>query len=204
MVSAHHRTRSPPKRWYAGCSPSSFAFTLILFAMIAYLSCTRHRRLGHQQPGGLGLGPSPTSSSGSASVTPGTLISAILFLFRQKWRTSINRFAEAMTHLRRHLRRALPRHSRRPRRGWSTGCCPIPNPDATCGRTSAARCCGTCSRSAPTPRSRCCSGTWVWSPTWPRLRDRATTQVRQIVLRRLRLGWRGSATATGTTTRWPT
>src|SRR5208282_5621795 len=27
----------------------------------------------------------------------GTLISAILFLFRQKWRTSINRSAEAMT-----------------------------------------------------------------------------------------------------------
>jgi len=27
----------------------------------------------------------------------GTLISAILFLFRQKWRTSVNRFAEAMT-----------------------------------------------------------------------------------------------------------
>src|SRR5476651_87155 len=27
----------------------------------------------------------------------GTLISAILLLFRQKWRTSINRFAEAMT-----------------------------------------------------------------------------------------------------------
>ncbi|MFT7581386.1 MAG: Ni/Fe-hydrogenase subunit HybB-like protein, partial [Myxococcota bacterium] len=27
----------------------------------------------------------------------GTLISAVLFLFRQKWRTSINRYAEAMT-----------------------------------------------------------------------------------------------------------
>ena len=27
----------------------------------------------------------------------GTLISAILFLFRQKWRSSLNRFAEAMT-----------------------------------------------------------------------------------------------------------
>ncbi|HCN05765.1 MAG TPA: hydrogenase, partial [Bacteroidetes bacterium] len=27
----------------------------------------------------------------------GTLISAILFLFRQKWRTAINRSAEAMT-----------------------------------------------------------------------------------------------------------
>ena len=28
---------------------------------------------------------------------PGTLISAILFLFRQKWRTAINRYSEAMT-----------------------------------------------------------------------------------------------------------
>src|SRR6202042_1188088 len=28
---------------------------------------------------------------------PGTLISAILLLFQQEWRTSINRFAEAMT-----------------------------------------------------------------------------------------------------------
>jgi molybdopterin-containing oxidoreductase family membrane subunit len=27
----------------------------------------------------------------------GTLISAVLFLFRQKWRTAINRFSEAMT-----------------------------------------------------------------------------------------------------------
>ena len=34
----------------------------------------------------------------------GTLISAILFLFRQKWRTSINRSAEAMTLVRRDLR----------------------------------------------------------------------------------------------------
>ena len=36
----------------------------------------------------------------------GTLISAILFLFRQKWRTSINRFAEAMTIFAVDLRRA--------------------------------------------------------------------------------------------------
>ena len=56
----------------------------------------------------------------------GTLISAILFLFRQKWRTSINRSAEAMTHLRRHLRPALPGHPRRPR--WlAYWLFPIPN-----------------------------------------------------------------------------
>ena len=45
----------------------------------------------------------------------GTLISAILFLFRQKWRTSINRAAEAMTHLRGDVRAASSRHPRRPR-----------------------------------------------------------------------------------------
>ena len=57
----------------------------------------------------------------------GTLISAILFLFRQKWRTSINRFAEAMTHLRGHLRADLPRHPRRPRLATPTGCSRCPN-----------------------------------------------------------------------------
>ena len=46
----------------------------------------------------------------------GTLISAILLLFRQKWRTSISRSAEAMTHLRRHVRRRSSRciHMGRP------------------------------------------------------------------------------------------
>ena len=38
----------------------------------------------------------------------GTLISAILFLFRQKWRTSINRSAEADDAVRRDVRRHLP------------------------------------------------------------------------------------------------
>ena len=36
----------------------------------------------------------------------GTLISAILFLFRQKWRTSINRAAEAMTMAKRAQKRS--------------------------------------------------------------------------------------------------
>jgi hypothetical protein len=55
-----------------------------------------HRHLGPEQDGGwafditnfvfwVGIGHA------------GTLISAVLFLFRQKWRTSVNRSAEAMT-----------------------------------------------------------------------------------------------------------
>jgi hypothetical protein len=43
----------------------------------------------------------------------GTLISAILFLFRQDWRTSINRFAEAMTSSR-SCARAVPAPAHRP------------------------------------------------------------------------------------------
>ena len=56
-----------------------------------------HRHLGHQ----------PARSPGACAIVnfvwwigighAGTLISAILLLLRQKWRTSINRFAEAMT-----------------------------------------------------------------------------------------------------------
>jgi hypothetical protein len=44
----------------------------------------------------------------------GTLISAILLLFKQQWRMSISRFAEAMTHLRGGLRGHLPAAPHRP------------------------------------------------------------------------------------------
>ena len=57
----------------------------------------------------------------------GTLISAILLLFRQQWRTSINRFAEAMTLFAVACARLFPLfHTGRP---WlpPTGCCPYPN-----------------------------------------------------------------------------
>ena len=56
-----------------------------------------HRHLGQQPARSAGRSTSRTSCGGSASATPGTLISAILLLLRQTWRTSINRFAEAMT-----------------------------------------------------------------------------------------------------------
>jgi molybdopterin-containing oxidoreductase family membrane subunit len=85
----------PPKTWYAVFA-ISLVFFAILNAMIAYLLWEGTGVWGIQAPVGwgwaivnfvfwVGIGHA------------GTLISAILFLFRQKWRTSINRFAEAMT-----------------------------------------------------------------------------------------------------------
>jgi Fe-S-cluster-containing dehydrogenase component len=56
----------------------------------------RHRHLGQQPPGGWGFGIINFVfwvGIGHA----GTLISAILFLFRARWRNAIARFAEAMT-----------------------------------------------------------------------------------------------------------
>ena len=84
-----------PRAWYIAfaCSVSVVG---VLGIMIAYLIFT-----------GVGVwGLNNPVSWGWAIVNfvfwvgighAGTLISAILFLFRQKWRTSVNRFAEAMT-----------------------------------------------------------------------------------------------------------
>ena len=84
----------------------------------------------------------------------GTLISAILLLFRQKWRTSINRAAEAMTLFA--VVCALTFPGFHVGRIWVVSDAPCPT--RWSGRTSRARCCGTCSRSPPTAPSRCSSG----------------------------------------------
>jgi Ni/Fe-hydrogenase subunit HybB-like protein len=85
----------PPKAWYAALACSA-SLTVVLFAMITRLFLKGVGVWGLNNPVGwawditnfvfwVGIGHA------------GTLISAILFLFRQKWRTGINRFAEAMT-----------------------------------------------------------------------------------------------------------
>ena len=61
-----------------------------------------------------GPSTSSTSSGGSASATPARSSRAILLLFQQKWRTSINRFAEAMTIFAVMLRGHLPADPHRP------------------------------------------------------------------------------------------
>lgn len=85
----------PPRAWYIAMA---VALTLlgVFGTSILYLLFT-----------GVGVWGLDNSSGWGFDITnfvfwigighAGTLISAILFLFRQKWRTSINRFAEAMT-----------------------------------------------------------------------------------------------------------
>lgn len=84
-----------PKSWY-------IAFTIalsmlgMLGAMIAWLFWNGVGVWGNNNPAFWGW-PIVNFVFWVGIGHAGTLISAILFLFRQKWRTSINRFAEAMT-----------------------------------------------------------------------------------------------------------
>ncbi|MGD0383061.1 MAG: NrfD/PsrC family molybdoenzyme membrane anchor subunit [Thermoguttaceae bacterium] len=84
-----------PRAWFVAIAITS-ALTAYFFILIGYLIGTGIGVWGNNSPVfwafditnfvfWIGIGHA------------GTLISAILFLLRQKWRTSINRFAEAMT-----------------------------------------------------------------------------------------------------------
>lgn len=84
-----------PRAWYIAFG-FSVALTLMMFSLIAYLVIEGTGVWGINMPVAWGFAIINLVfwiGIGHA----GTLISAILFLFRQKWRTSINRFAEAMT-----------------------------------------------------------------------------------------------------------
>ena len=63
----------------------------------------------------------------------GTLISAILFLLRQRWRTSVNRAAEAMTIFAVMCAGDLPAHPHGPAVVRATGCSPTRTRAARCG-----------------------------------------------------------------------
>src|SRR2546423_4789587 len=74
----------------------TFGFVNLLMIAIGWLVYQGIGIWGNNQPAGWGMGIINFVwwiGIGHA----GTLISAILLLMRQKWRTSINRFAEAMT-----------------------------------------------------------------------------------------------------------
>ena len=87
--------RRTPMGWWGGFA-IAFLFAMLLFVSLTYLVFKGIGIWGNNQPVGwafditnfvwwIGIGHA------------GTLISAILLLLRQGWRTSINRFAEAMT-----------------------------------------------------------------------------------------------------------
>jgi molybdopterin-containing oxidoreductase family membrane subunit len=85
----------PSKAWY-GAFAVSAALTGVLFLSIGYLIVTGVGVWGNNMPVAWGF-PIVNFVFWIGIGHAGTLISAILFLFRQKWRTAINRFAEAMT-----------------------------------------------------------------------------------------------------------
>jgi molybdopterin-containing oxidoreductase family membrane subunit len=121
----------------------------------------------------------------------GTLISAILLLLKQDWRTSINRFSEAMTLFAVACAGIFPlMHTGRPWLGYWLF--PYPN---TMGMW-------------PQPRSPLVWDVFAVStyatvsflfwfvgliPDFATLRDRARTRTQQIVYGTLAMGWRGSA-----------
>lgn len=85
----------PPKAWYIAFAISS-TMTLVLFLAIGYLIANGVGVWGNNNPV-FWAWPIVNFVFWVGIGHAGTLISAILFLFRQNWRTSINRFAEAMT-----------------------------------------------------------------------------------------------------------
>jgi Ni/Fe-hydrogenase subunit HybB-like protein len=88
-------TRQTPKGWIFGVVVT-FALVNLLLVAIAYLVVVGTGIWGIQMPVAWGFAIINFVwwiGIGHA----GTLISAILLLLRQKWRTSVNRFAEAMT-----------------------------------------------------------------------------------------------------------
>jgi len=85
----------PPKAWYITFA-IAVALAGLLGMMILYLFITGVGVWGNQNPVMWGF-PIVNFVFWVGIGHAGTLISAILFLFRQHWRTAINRFAEAMT-----------------------------------------------------------------------------------------------------------
>jgi Ni/Fe-hydrogenase subunit HybB-like protein len=94
-ISAIVLARRTPRGWYLGFG-AAFLLAMLLFVSLSYLVVKGIGIWGNNQPVDwafditnfvwwIGIGHA------------GTLISAILLLLRQSWRTSINRFAEAMT-----------------------------------------------------------------------------------------------------------
>lgn len=87
--------RGTPRAWYIGFA-ISFLLTLLLVFGVSYVFIAGVGVMGIDIP--VGWGFAITNFVWWIGIGhAGTLISAILLLLRQTWRTSINRFAEAMT-----------------------------------------------------------------------------------------------------------
>ncbi len=90
-----NEARRPPRAWYIAFAISS-SLLAMLGVLIIYLFWTGVGVWGNMHPVMWGF-PIINFVFWVGIGHAGTLISAILYLFRQRWRTAINRFAEAMT-----------------------------------------------------------------------------------------------------------
>ena len=113
----------------------------------------------------------------------GTLISAILFLFRQRWRTAVNRSAEAMTLF---AVMCAGIFDPAPAGPASTSLFPYPNQRGLWPNFRSPRCGRV--RGLDLLPCPCCSGTWASSGHHPCATGRGW---RKIVYTALSLGWRG-------------
>ncbi len=94
-VAAIAELPKPPKAWYRIFGVAVALLTTLL-GCLCYLFWEGIGIWGNNQPVGWGW-PIVNFVFWVGIGHAGTLISAVLFLFRQKWRTGINRFSEAMT-----------------------------------------------------------------------------------------------------------
>ncbi len=186
----------------AGPTEARFNLTwAILLMLTGSLLCLMVALFGYLFWEGIGLwGVNSSVSWGWAIVNfvwwigighAGTLISAILFLFRQKWRTAINRFSEAMTIFAVMCAGVFPAFH--VGRVWVVYYIfPLPNQ----------------MQAWPNTRSPLFWDVFAVStyftvsvlfwymgliPDLATLRDRATTKVKQAILGIFAVGWRGSA-----------
>src|ERR1043165_9914804 len=178
-----------PVAWWIGLA-LSFMLANMMFGTVVYLVLTGIGIWGNNQPVGwafdiinfvwwIGIGHA------------GTLISAILLLFRQSWRTSINRFAEAMTLFAVACAAMFPLlHTGRP---WLAIYWLFPYPN-TMGLWPQFRSPLIWDVFAVSTYGTVSALFWFTGlvPDMATLRDRAQSKVARVIFGMLSLGWRGS------------
>jgi molybdopterin-containing oxidoreductase family membrane subunit len=181
--------RRAPRAWYIGLG-IGFLLVMVLFYALAYLVTVGTGIWGLNVPVGWGFAIINFVwwiGIGHA----GTLISAILLLFRQQWRTSINRFAEAMTLFAVACAGIFPLiHVGRP---WlAYWLLPYPN---TMGAWPQFRSPLVWDVFAVTTYATVSALFWFVGliPDFATLRDRTKSRAGQIIYGILAMGWRGSA-----------
>ncbi|MGC8761589.1 MAG: NrfD/PsrC family molybdoenzyme membrane anchor subunit [Bryobacteraceae bacterium] len=182
----------PPKQWYIAMGVA-VPLLLLLLVCLTYLVSTGIGVWGNNSP--VGWGWDITNFVWWIGIGhAGTLISAILFLFRQKWRTSINRAAEAMTLFAVACAAIYPLfHTGRP---WRAAYWLFPLPNEYLHMWQNFRSPLMWDVFAVSTYGTVSALFWFVGliPDLATLRDRATTPLRKKIYGLLSLGWRGSAT----------